>query len=88
MIISNIIYVFEFYIVFFFVVFFILDGDVPAHLPLPLRASSCGVYISQLIRFARAFSEVSGFNNQNKLLTGKLIEQGLRKTFSITVVLN
>ena len=85
----------EFYIVVVFIYLFIylfffsiLDGDVHAHLPLPPRASSCGVYISQLIRFAGAFSEVNGFNNQNKLLTGKRIEQGLRKTFSITVVLN
>ena len=38
-----------------------LDGDVP-------RSTSYGVYISQLIRFARASSYVSGFNTQNKLI--------------------
>ena len=57
-----------------------LDGDVP-------RSTSCGVYISQLIRFARASSYVADFNTRNKLLTQKLLKQGyryhkLRKTFS------
>ena len=57
-----------------------LDGDVP-------RSSSYGVYISQLIRFARASSYVADFNTRNKLLTQKLLKQGyryhkLRKTFS------
>ena len=57
-----------------------LDGDVP-------RSTSCGVYISQLIRFARASSYVTYFNTRNKLLTQKLLKQGyryhkLRKTFS------
>ena len=33
-----------------------LDGDVP-------RSPSCGVYISQLIRFARECSDVDDFNN-------------------------
>ena len=36
-----------------------LDGDVP-------RSTSYGVYISQLIRFARASSYVADFNNLNK----------------------
>ena len=36
-----------------------LDGDVP-------RSPSYGVYISQLIRFARASSHVTDFNNRNK----------------------
>ena len=45
------------------------------------------VYISQLIRFARASSHVVDFNTRNKLLTQKLLKQGywyhkLRKTFS------
>ena len=45
------------------------------------------VYISQLIRFARASSHVADFNTRNKLLTQKLLKQGyryhkLRKTFS------
>ena len=53
------------------------DGDVPL-------AASCGVYISQLIRFARVSSHV---NHRNKLLTAKLLNQGyryhkLRKAFS------
>ena len=56
-----------------------LDGDVP-------RSTSYGVYISQLIRFARASSDVADFNTCNKLLTQKLLKQGyqyhkLRKTF-------
>ena len=38
-----------------------LDGDVP-------RSTSYGVYISQLIRFARASSYVTDFNTRNKLL--------------------
>ena len=57
-----------------------LEGDIP-------RSSSYGVYISQLIRFARASSHVADFNIRNKLLTQKLLKQGyqyheLRKTFS------
>ena len=57
-----------------------LDGDFP-------RSTSYGVYISQLIRFARASSYVADFNTRNKLLTQKLLKQGywyhkLRKTFS------
>ena len=57
-----------------------LDGDVP-------RRPSYGVYISQLIRFARASSHVTDFNNRNKFLTAELIKQvyrdhKLRKAFS------
>ena len=57
-----------------------LDGDVP-------RSTSYGVYISQLIRFARVSSHVADFNARNKCLTAKLLQQGyryhkLRKTFS------
>ena len=57
-----------------------LDGDVP-------RSKSYGVYISQLIRFARASSYVADFNTRNKLLTQKPLKQGywyhkLRKIFS------
>ena len=48
-----------------------LDGDVP-------RSTSYGVYISQLIRFARASSYVTDFNTRNKLLTQKLLKQGYR----------
>ena len=46
-----------------------IDGDVP-------RSTSYGVYISQLIRFARASSYVADFNTRNKLLTQKLLKQG------------
>ena len=58
---------FEFYIV----NFPFLDGDVP-------RRTSHGVYIFQLIRFARASSNVNDFSCQNKALTAKLLEQGYR----------
>ena len=57
-----------------------LDCDVP-------RRTSYGVYISQLIRFARASSNLSDFNCHNKALTAKLHSLGyryfkLRKLFS------
>ena len=58
-----------------------LDGDVP-------RSASYGVYISQLIRFARVSSHVDDFNTRKKVLTAKLLRQGyryhkkLRKAFS------
>ena len=48
-----------------------LDGDFP-------RSTSYGVYISQLIRSARASSHVADFNTCNKLLTQKLLKQGYR----------
>ena len=48
-----------------------LDGDVP-------RSTSYVVYISQLIRFARASSYVADFNTPNKLLTQKLLKQEYR----------
>ena len=41
-----------------------LDGDVP-------RSPSNGVYISQLIRFARVRPNVNDFNNRNLFLTAK-----------------
>ena len=47
-----------------------LDGDVP-------RSTSYGVYISQLIRFARASSYVTDFNTRNKLLTQKLLNRAI-----------
>ena len=47
-----------------------LDGDVP-------RRTSYGVYISQLIRFARASSNLNDFNYSNKALTAKLLRQGI-----------
>ena len=51
------------------------------------RSTSYGVYISQLIRFARVSSHVADFNACNKSLTTRLLLQGcryhkLRKTFS------
>ena len=57
-----------------------LDGDVP-------RSTSYGVYISQLIRFARVSSHVDDFNTRNKVLTANLLRQGyryhkIRKAFS------
>ena len=57
-----------------------LDRDVP-------RRPSYGVYISQLIRFARVCSHVEDFNARIKCLTAKLLKQGyryhkLRKAFS------
>ena len=48
-----------------------LDSDVP-------RSTSYGVYISQLIRFARVSSDVDDFNTRNKVLTAKLLRQGYR----------
>ena len=57
-----------------------LDGDVPRH-------PSYGVYISHIICFARASSNVDDFKNRNRFLTAKLLKQGyryhkLRKSFS------
>ena len=57
-----------------------LDDDDP-------RRTSYGVYISQLIRFARASSNLNDFNYRSKALTTKLLRQGyryfkLRKAFS------
>ena len=48
-----------------------LDGDVP-------RSTSYGVYISQLIRFARVSSHVDDFNTRKKVMTAKLLRQGYR----------
>ena len=48
-----------------------LDGDVS-------RSISYGVYIPQLIRFARASSYVADLNTRNKLLTQKFLKQGYR----------
>ena len=56
-----------------------LDGDVP-------RSPSYGVYISELISFARVCSNVDDFNSRNLFLTAKLLKQGykyhkIRKAF-------
>ena len=48
-----------------------LDGDVP-------RSPSYGVYISQVIRFARECSNFDDFNNRNLFLTATLIKQDYR----------
>ena len=48
--------------------FTFLDGDV-------LRSPSYGVYISQLIRFARVCSNVDDFNNGNVFRTAKLLNR-------------
>ena len=57
-----------------------LDRDVP-------RSPSYGIYISQLIRFARVCSNVDDFNNRHLFLTVKLLQHGyryhkIRKSFS------
>ena len=62
------------------VIFPFLDGDVPL-------SPSKGVYISQLIRFARVCSKVDDFSNSNLFFTAKLSKQGyryhkIRKAFS------
>ena len=48
-----------------------LDGDVP-------RSTSYGVYISQLIRFARVSSHADDLNTRKKVLTATLLRQGYR----------
>ena len=48
-----------------------LDGDVP-------RSPFFGVYISQLMGFARVCSNVDDINNRNLFLTAKLLKQGYR----------
>ena len=48
-----------------------VDGDVS-------RRASYGIYISQLIRFARVSNHVADFNTENKLLTARLLNQGYR----------
>ena len=42
------------------------------------RLPSYGVYISQLVRFARCCTTVSDFNTKNLQLTSKLLTQGYR----------
>ena len=46
----------------------------------PRKTSLClsCIYISQLIRFARASSHVDDFNTRNKVLTAKLLRQEYR----------
>ena len=57
-----------------------LDSHVP-------RTNSYGIYVSQLLRFARASSHLVDFNARNISSTAKLLQQGyryhkLRKAFS------
>ena len=57
-----------------------LDGDVPL-------SPSYGVYVSQLILFARVCSNVDDFKNRNLFLTAKLLKYAyryhtIRKAFS------
>jgi hypothetical protein len=47
------------------------DGDVP-------HAISYRIDISQLIRYARACSNVKDFNERNTFITSKLLKQGYR----------
>ena len=47
-----------------------LDGDA-------LSVPSYGVYISQLIRFARVSSHLAHFGVHNKTLTPKLLQKGI-----------
>ena len=57
--------------------FSFLDGGVP-------RSTSYGVYISQLIRFARASSHVDGFNIRNKVYRYHKIRKAFyRRQFDI-----
>ena len=63
-----------------------LDGDVS-------HSTSFGVYISQLIRFARVSSHVADFRVRNKSLTAKLHQQSywyhkLRKNWFLNSVLD
>ena len=49
-----------------------LDGDVP-------RSPTYGVYISQLIRFARVCSNIDDINNRTLFMTAKLLKQDIIK---------
>ena len=58
-----------------------LDGDVP-------QRPSYGVYISQLIRFARVSSHLTDFNNRTKFLTAKQAARYLRILLTSIIVPN
>ena len=47
-----------------------LDGDIPS-------STSYGVYISQLVRFARVSSHVDDFNTRNKVLTANFLDKDI-----------
>ena len=53
------------------VTFPVLAGDVHS-------ATSCAIYTSQLIRFARASSQVSEFNNRNQFQLLNFLSKGYR----------
>ena len=67
-IVSSIIHDKRYYLNFEKVNFPFLDGDVPC-------SPSYGVYISQLIRFAKVCSNKDDFNNRNLFLTAKLLKK-------------
>ena len=48
-----------------------LSGDVP-------RLPSCGIYISQLVRFAMCCTSILDFHSKNLQITSKLLTQGYR----------
>ena len=58
-----------------------LDGDIP-------RSVSYGVYISQLIRFARVSIHVDDFNTRNKVLTANFSDKGIDITNFVRRSLN
>ena len=67
-----------------------VNYGIPSFVSVVPRCTSYGVNISQLIRFARASSNLNNFNYRNKALTAKLLRQGyryfkLRKAFSCLV---
>ena len=53
------------------VTFPFVGGDFP-------RSTSCGVYTSQFLHFARPSIHVYDFNTRHKVLTAKLLKQGHR----------
>ena len=62
--------------------------NIPFFMEMSPRSPSYGVYLSQLIRFAKVCSNLDAFNNRNILLTAKLLKKGyrynkIRKAFSI-----
>ena len=48
-----------------------LDGGVPC-------STSCGVYISRLVRFAGVSGRVAGFGARGRGLTARLLQRGYR----------
>ena len=52
-----------------------LSSNIPS-------APAYGVYVSQLIRYARTYSNYQDFMERGKVLTTKLLSQGYQKTLS------